>query len=108
MTAPITKNALMKVYNAARNARTFDAGRLNRALGLAQRKVTHLVPQRNGEIIIDMPASEDGNFYLLRSNGAHNIGACTCMDFKRGTQWCKHRIAGALLVRAASTKVETI
>ena len=73
----MNKSALFSIYNVARTK--VERGRVNRALGLLQRK--------------------DGGhskFQQYHTTLAH----CDCTDFAYKDRWCKHQLALALQKRA--------
>ena len=88
---------LFRVYNLARRSRRFDPARLNKALGIIQRRSTVRLDAAGKLRVYN---SKGGWWYVAQVNGG-----CTCEDFRRhmprsGTtanRWyCKHRIAAWL------------
>lgn len=83
----VTKSNLMKAYNLARQAKVFDTGRLNRALGIVQRNSTKLL--------------SDGKLDVTGSEWrTATIKDCDCPDHQRGTKYCKHIISAMLIIKA--------
>jgi hypothetical protein len=80
----------MRAYNLARLAHCFEPGRLNRALGIVQTNSTRLLP--DGRLDVNV------NDWHMAS-----VAKCDCIDYQQhgSKHWCKHRIAAALIYRAA-------
>ena len=98
----------MTAYDLARQSHRFEPGRLNRALGLAQRRETVILDDGR----IDIPSASDNGFHLVRWDAP-----CDCEDFHQHMKFdpnmsggkslkpvrlwnCQHRIAFALVKRA--------
>lgn len=69
-------------------------GRVERALELVRAGKVRQVDADHWEVI----GSKAGQVYTLNGRG------CECMDYEAGHLWCKHRIAVALVKRAAELK----
>lgn len=87
ITPLVTKSNLMKAYNAARQAKVFEIGRLNRALGIVQRNSTRLLADGRLDVNVN-----DWHMATIRD--------CDCIDHKRGTKYCKHIIAACIVIKA--------
>lgn len=77
---------IFSIYNKAKQrvGNQFDAGHLNRALGVLQKGWT---------------MTKDGTFTSDHGWKATAKG-CNCPDAtKRGVKWCKHRLARAIVVK---------
>ena len=83
----ITSAALKALASGA-----FEPGRLERAMWLALDPRSVILP--GGEV--DVPSNSLG--FVVIGNGEFGLTGCRCAD---NAMWCKHRIAAALLVRAA-------
>lgn len=85
-----SKSQLFKAYWAAKRSGKVDAGRLNRALGIAQSKRWEW----------------DGTDMLItgaKGETYHVNGTCDCRDYThRRIELCKHRTARYLVMRAAT------
>lgn len=90
----ISRSALMQAFNKARLSGAFEPRRLNRALGIAQRNTTRILPDGR----LDTTGA-DWHLTTLRF--------CDCADHKQAhTRYCKHIIAYMLLYRAVQYSSE--
>ena len=81
------KSKLFTVYNRARGAAhqgTLDAGRVNRALGIAQSKV-----------------------YRGRESYVTTLAQCTCPDHQYRHVICKHMIAKMIKIKMKKSNAES-
>ena len=85
------RDALATVVARAAQCPAIEAGRLAKAEALVLHGAVALTEDApDGALVV---SSRDGIGYAI------GHGQCQCEDWQRGTVWCKHRIAGALLRR---------